>query len=247
MTTVGAALIEEELAAVVRDYPLPGNPSERRRLRRQIPHCLHVCGLIASHCPTDGHLLSVEGGSGYVEILLKRHHGFDSIVQLSSRPSSGVSHRLAAFDIPLLECAIGQGPIPGKDGAFAGIVFPRAPEHLRSGLPHLLSECRRVLATDGVLLLGTSNVVEFGDRTASGRGDRVAWFRGRSRMFVADSLRREHRREPTERELTFLLGEAGFLIDKVRLARDGSRILAGLGIGPWSRFGRHIYFVARPA
>ncbi len=243
---MGAARIEEELAGLDRDFPLPGGDAEMACLRRKLPGLLWACGRIASRCPRDGRVLCLECESGYVEILLKRHYGFRSIVGLSSRLSPEMIRRLAAFGIPLLDWGMAEGPIPEAAGGAAGIVMPRVSEQMGPGLLHVLKECRRALATAGVLILGTSNVVEFVGWAASGRGHRTTWFRDGSRMFGTERLRQDRRGEPSERELAVLLGEAGYLIDEARLVRDALRMSARLGIGPWSRMGWHMYFVARP-
>lgn len=243
--TVSTALIEEELAEVVRDFPLPGHPSESRYLRRQVPRCLDVCGLMASHCPKDGRLLSVECEPGYIEILLKRYHGFDSIVGLSGRPSPGLSRRLAKFDIPMLEWCVDRDPIPEGDGAFKGVLLPRVPEHLREGLPHALTEFRRVLASGGILVLGTSNVAEFRHRIISRKSPRMGWPRNWSKMFAAKPAHQWPTCECTEREATCLLGEAGFLIDKVQFLDDSPRALSGLFRSLWAGFKGRMFFLAR--
>jgi SAM-dependent methyltransferase len=243
--TVSPALIEEELAGVVRDFPLLEHPSESKHLRRQIPRCLAVGGLIAAQCPKDGRLLSVECESGLLEILLKREYGFESIAGISSSPSPGLTRRLAAFDIRIIPCRVDRDPIPEKDGAFTGILLPRVREHLRSGLPQALAECRRVLTSGGRLVLGTTHVAEFGRGISLRKRNRMAWSRDRSTLLMGKPGNGERTGEPTERELTRLLGEAGFLIDKVRLVSGRLRTWPSVFSSLWPRGGRRMYFIAR--
>jgi hypothetical protein len=243
--TVSTALIEEELAEVVRDFPLPGHPSESRYLRRQVPRCLDVCGLIVAQCPKDGRLLSVECESGLLEILLKRQYGFDSIAGISSSPSPGLTRRLAAFDIRITTCRVDRDPIPEGDGAFTGVLLSRVREQLRSGLPHVLAECQRVLTSGGALFLGTTHVAEFGSGVCLRKRNQMAWWQDRSTRLMGNPGHGEPTGEPTEWELTRLLGEAGFLIDKVRLVSGRLRIWPSVFSSPWPRGGRQMYFIAR--
>jgi len=156
-----------------------------------------------------------------------------------------LTRRLAAFDIRIILCRVDRDPIPEKDGAFTGILLPRVQEHLRSGLPQALAECRRVLASGGRLVLGTTHVAEFGSGVCLRKRGRMAWSRGRSMLLMGKPGNGERTGEPTERELTRLLGEAGFLIDNVRLVSGRLRAQPDLFGGLWPRGGRQMYFIAR--
>jgi hypothetical protein len=244
-TTKNRAAATDVLIDVVRDCPLPEYPSESRCLREEVPRCLDVCALVASECPTHGRLLSVECSPGYTEVLLKRQHGFEAIVGLCGRPSPGLSLRLATFGIPMLECWLDRDPIPEGDGVFTAVLLSRVPERLREGLPHALTEFRRVLASGGILLVGTSNVTEFRNGNTLRKSRRTDWSRDRSGMFAARVAHPEGRGEHTEREVARLLAEAGFLIDKVHFPTDAPRRLARLGWVRRPRAGWAIYFTAR--
>jgi SAM-dependent methyltransferase len=243
--TMSVSSAGDVLAGLVRDYPLPEWPTEARELRRHVPHYLNLCEYLGSSCPKDGRLLSVECESGLLEILLKREYGFDSIAGISSRPSPGLVRRLAAFDIRILPCQVDRDPIPEEDGAFTGILFPRVPEHLRSGLPHALAECRRVLTSGGTLVLGTTHVAEFGSEVCLRKRDRMAWSQERTTLLMGNPGHGEPTGEPTEWESTRLLGEAGFLIDKVRSVSGRLRIWPSVLTSLWPRGGRQMYFIAR--
>jgi SAM-dependent methyltransferase len=244
-TTTNGPAATDVLTEVVRNFPLPENPSESRYLGREVPRCLDVCGLVTSQCPKDGRLLSVECEPGYTEVLLRRHHGFESIVGLCGRPSPGLSLRLATFGIPMLECRVDRDLIPKADGVFAAVLLSRVPEHLREGLPHALTEFKRVLASGGILVVGTSNVTEFRNRITLRRSTRTDWSRDRSGMMAAKVPRPDRHSEHTEREMARLLGEAGFLIDKVHFPTDAPRLLARLASVLRPRAGWAIYFTAR--
>ncbi|MGD0265402.1 MAG: methyltransferase domain-containing protein [Candidatus Methylomirabilota bacterium] len=241
--TVSSA--RDVLAGLIRDYPLPECPTEARELRQRVPNYLNLCGYLESVCPKNGRLLSVECESGLLEMLLKREYGFESMAGISSSPSPGLTRRLAAFDIRIIPCRVDRDPIPEKDGAFTGILLPRVREHLRSGLPQALAECRRVLTSGGRLVLGTTHVAEFGRGISLRKRNRMAWSRDRSTLLMGKPGNGERTGEPTERELTRLLGEAGFLIDKVCLVSGRLRTWPSLFSSLWPRGGRQMYFIAR--
>jgi hypothetical protein len=233
------------LAGLIRDHPLPECPTEARELRQRVPNYLDLCGYLESVCPKDGRLLSLECESGLLEILLKREYGFESIAGISSSPSPGLTRRLAAFDIRIIACRVDRDPIPEEDGALTGILLPRVREHLRSGLPHALAECRRVLTSGGRLILGTTHVAEFGRGVSLRRRNRMAWSQERTTLPMGNPRDGEPTGEPTEREVTRLLGEAGFLIDKVRLVSGRLRMWPSVFSSLWPRGGRQMYFIAR--
>jgi hypothetical protein len=245
MITPRRAPVEEELIALIREDPMGRGTLGRQRLRRQIPYWRHVCGIIASHCPRGARLLSLEAESGLLEILLKREYGFESLTVASSRPAPALTRRLAALEIRTVVCRVDRESIPEQDEAFGGVLMPRVRGHLGSDLPRALAECRRVLTPGGTLLVGTSRLAEFGDPGCRRGRSGMAWWRERTALLMGDLREGEATGEPTVRELSRLLGEAGFLIEKVRVGSGRLRIRPWVLGDLWPGGEREMYFIAR--
>lgn len=241
----GIAPASDFLARVVRDHPLPESPREARELRRRVRDYLILCGYCESIQPKNGRLLSVECESGLLEILLKQEYGFTSIVGISNRSSLGLVRRLAAFGIGIVSCRVDKESIPEEDGTFTAILFPRVQEHLRPSLSHVLAECRRVLRSGGTLILGTTHVAELGRRAFLRKHNQMAKWQGRSALLMGNPGHGKPTGEPNEQELTALLGDAGFVIEKLRLVAGSLRIWPGPVSGLWPWGPQQLYFIAR--
>jgi len=211
----------EMLAGVVRDFPFPENAYEPDYLRKHMIRYRDSCDFVAAHCSRERQLLSVGCEPGHIEILLKEFYGFSQIIGLSYRASHQFQLRMSKFGIPVQACDIEREPIPEGEGAFASVVFLEVLEHLSVGVPHALTEMRRVLVPGGVFVLSTSNLAQFRNRVKLLKGKSVNWPLGGSKMFFAKPVHQRHNREYTAREVSYLLREGGFLIDKVRF-RDYS-------------------------
>jgi SAM-dependent methyltransferase len=235
----------EMLAGVVRDFPFPENAYEPNYLRTHMVRYRDSCDFVAAHCSREGRLLSVGCEPGHIEILLKEFYGFGQIIGLSYRASHQLKHRMTKFGIPVLECDIEREPIPEADGAFASVVFLEVLEHMSVGVPHALTEMRRVLVPGGVLVLSTPNLAQFRNRVKLLKGKSVNWPLDGSKMFFAKPVHQRHNREYTAREVSYLLREAGFLIDKVRFRDYSPRALMKLFNSLWPRFKSGMFFIAR--
>ncbi len=235
----------ELLAGVVRDFPFPENAYEPEYLRKHMVRYRESCDLIAAAFPGEGRLLSVGCEPGHIEILLKEFYGFHQVAGLSYRASPEFVRRMAKFDIPVLECDVERGPIPESDGAFRSVAFLEVLEHMFVGVPHALAEMRRVLAPGGTLVLSTPNQAQFRNRVKLLKGKSVNWPLGGSKMFFAKPVHLRHNREYTAREVSFLLREAGFLVDKVRFRDYSPRALMKLFNSLWPGFKSTMFFIAR--
>ena len=233
------------LAGVVRDFPFPENAYEPEYLRKHMARYRDSCDLIATHCPRDGRLLSVGCEPGHVEILLKEFYGYPQVAGLSYRASPEFTRRMAKFDIPILECDVEREPIPEADGAFRSVVFLEVLEHMFAGVPHALAEMRRALAPGGSLVLSTPNLAQFRNRVKLLKGKSVNWPLHGSKMFFGKPAHLRHNREYTAREVSFLLREAGFLVDKVRFRDYSPRALMKLFNSLWPGFKSTMFFIAR--
>ena len=233
------------LAGVVRDFPFPENAYEPEYLRKHMVRYRDSCDAIAAHCPREGRLLSVGCEPGHMEILLKEFYGFHQVAGLSYRASPEFKRRMAKFDIPVLECDVARERIPEGDGAFRGVVFLEVLEHMVTGVPHALAEMRRVLVPGGTLVLSTPNLAQFRNRIKLVKGRSVNWPLDGSKMFFGKPVHLRHNREYTAREVSYLLREAGFLIDKVRFKDYSPRPLMRLFNSLWPRFKNTMFFIAR--
>ena len=152
---------------------------------------------------------------------------------------------MAKFDIPILECDVERKPIPEADGAFQSVVFLEVLEHMSVGVPHALGELRRVLAPGGMLVLSTPNLAQFRNRVKLLKGKSVNWPLDGSKMFFAKPVHLRHNREYTAREVSYLLRETGFLIDRVRFKDYSPRVLMKLVNSLWPAFKSTMFFIAR--
>lgn len=239
------AKAKDLLAGVLRDFPFPENAYEPEYLRKHMVRYRESCDLVAAACPREGRLLSVGCEPGHMEILLKEFYGFQQVVGLSYRASPAFVGRMAKFDIPVLQCDVEREPIPGADGAFASVVFLEVLEHMFVGVPHALGEMRRVLAPGGVLVLSTPNLAQFRNRLKLLKGKTVNWPLDGAKMFFAKPVHLRHNREYTAREVSYLLREAGFLVDKVRFKDYSPRPLMKLFNSLWPGFKSTMFFIAR--
>jgi len=73
----------------------------------------------------------------------------------------------------------------------------------------------------------------------------MAWWRERTALLMGDLREGEATGEPTVRELSRLLGEAGFLIEKVRVGSGRLRIRPWVLGDLWPGGEREMYFIAR--
>lgn len=235
----------EFLAGVVRDFPFPGNAYEPEYLRKHMARYRESCDLIAAQCPREGRLLSVGCEPGHVEILLKELYGYGRVAGLSYRASPEFKQRMAKFDIPVLECDLERAPIPEGDGAFQSVLFLEVLEHMVAGVPHALGEMRRVLAPGGTLVLSTPNLAQFRNRVKLLKGKSVNWPLDGSKMFFRKPAHLRHNREYTAREVSFLLREASFLVDKVRFRDYSPRPLMKFFNSLWPAFKSTMFFIAR--
>ncbi len=235
------------LAGVVRDFPFPENAYELAYLRKHLARYRESCDLIAAACPREGRLLSVGCEPGHVEILLKEFYGFHHVAGLSYRASPEFVRRLAKFDIPVLKCDVEREAIPEADGAFRAVVFLEVLEHMFAGVPQALAEMRRVLAPGGALVLSTPNLAQFRNRVKLLKGKSVNWPLDGSKMFFGKPAHLRHNREYTAREVSFLLREAGFLVDRVRFRDYSPRALMKLFNSLWPGFKSTMFFIARRA
>ena len=233
------------LAGVMRDFPFPENAYEPEYLRKHLARYRDSCDLIAAHCPPGGRLLSVGCEPGHIEILLKEFYGYQQVAGLSFRASPEFKKRMAKFDIPVLECDVEREPIPEGDWAFRAVIFLEVLEHMSGGVPQALAEMRRVLARGGILVLSTPNLAQFRNRVKLLKGKSVNWPLDGAKMFFDKPAHLRHNREYTAREVSFLLREAGFLIDKVRFQDYSPRPLMRLFNCIWPRFRNTMFFVAR--
>ena len=233
------------LAGVVRDFPFPENAYEPEYLRKHMVRYRDSCDFIADHCPREGRILSVGCEPGHIEILLKEFYGVHQVAGLSYRASPEFKRRMAKFDIPILECDVEREPIPEADGVFRGVVFLEVLEHMVTGVPHAVAEMRRVLAPGGTLVLSTPNLAQFRNRVKLVKGKSVNWPLDGAKMFFAKPVHLRHNREYTAREVSYLLREAGFLIDKVRFKDYSPRPLMKLFNSLSPRFKNTMFFIAR--
>jgi len=239
------AKAKDLLEGVVRDFPFPENAYEPEYLRKHMVRYRESCDLVAAACPREGRLLSVGCEPGHMEILLKEFYGFQRVAGLSYRASPEFVRRMGKFDIPVLQCDVEREPIPEGDGAFASVVFLEVLEHMFVGVPHALAEMGRVLAPGGTLVLSTPNLAQFRNRLKLAKGKSVNWPLDGAKMFFAKPVHLRHNREYTAREVSYLLREAGFLIDKVRFRDYSPRALMKLFNSLWPGFKSTMFFVAR--
>lgn len=233
------------LAEVVRDFPFPENAYEPDYLRKHMARYRDSCDLIAAHCPPEGRLLSVGCEPGHMEILLKQFYGFRRVAGLSYRASPEFRRRMARFDIPVLECDLERDAIPEAEGTFRSAVFLEVLEHMMTGVPSALAEIHRVLVPGGTLVLSTPNLAQFRNRVKLLKGKSVNWPLDGSKMFFRKPVHLRHNREYTAREVSYLLGEEGFLIDKVRFRDYSPRAFMRLFNSLWPTFKSTMYFIAR--
>ena len=243
--TLDLAKARELLAGVVRDLPFPENAYEPEYLRKHLARYRDSCDLIAGGCPREGRILSVGCEPGHIEILLKEFYGYQQVAGLSYRASPEFKKRMAKFDIPVLECDVEREPIPEADGAYRAVVFLEVLEHMSGGVPHALGEMRRVLAPGGLLVLSTPNLAQFRNRVKLLKGKSVNWPLDGAKMFFTKPAHLRHNREYTAREVSYLLREAGFLIDKARFKDYSPRPLMWLFNSIWPSFKNTMFFVAR--
>jgi SAM-dependent methyltransferase len=229
----------------VGDLPFPENAYESEYLRKHMARYRDSCDLIAAHCPREGRLLSVGCEPGHIEILLKEFYGFQQLAGLSYRASPEFKKRMAKFDVPIQECDVEREPIPEADGAFQSVVFLEVLEHMSVGVPHALGELRRVLAPGGMLVLSTPNLAQFRNRVKLLKGKSVNWPLDGAKMFFAKPAHLRHNREYTAREVSYLLREAGFLINKVCFKDYSPRALMKLFNSLWPGFKNTMFFIAR--
>jgi SAM-dependent methyltransferase len=243
--TLDLVKARELLAGVVRDFPFPENAYEPEYLRKHLVRYRDSCDLIAAHCPREAPLLGVGAEPGHIEILLKAFYGFQKITGLSYRASPEFTRRMATFDIPVIECDVERDPIPEGEGTFRSVVFLEVMEHMFTGVPHALAEMRRVLAPGGALVLSTPNLAQFRNRIKLLKGKTVNWPLDGSKMFFQRPVHLRHNREYTAREVSYLLREAGFLIDKVRYKDYSPRRMMKLFNSLAPGFRSTMFFVAR--
>lgn len=169
----------------------------------------HIVQLAIELLPRDSRLLDLGNAPGYLAQALFRAGYAVSGVNLSEAwnatyPEPGYVDR---FDVKA--CDIERTRFPYADQAFDCIVFTEVLEHISIKRPEeLLSEFKRVLKPDGLVLFSTPNVCNLSNILALATGKNVFW---PTRIFYGSTDR--HNREWTPAEVRQLFELGGFKTD----------------------------------
>jgi SAM-dependent methyltransferase len=127
--------------------------------------------------------------------------------------------RCARLGLSCYSCDIESIRLPIADGAIQTLVFSEVLEHLLGGTLHALSELRRILAPDGVMILSTPNLFTLRNRLCFLVGS-MAFDTLEDPNTALDAARRigdyGHLRVFSMKELEHLLFRSGFFIADAR-------------------------------
>jgi SAM-dependent methyltransferase len=163
--------------------------------------------LFQRFAPGAARILDVGGGPGYIGFLCTKLQPTIRYVVVEDPRVSSTHHEVVA-------CDIDGGDLPLPDGAFDFVFNLEVLEHLLRNPFKMLTECHRVLAESGLMLIGTPNL---GSIAAV-----VSLLRGRSPGYspIKEDIYGRHNKEYVIPELRSLASAAGFTIDHEETAID---------------------------
>ncbi len=152
------------------------------------------------------------------------------------------------LELEVLKCDIESERLPLPDGEVDGVVFNELFEHLRINLIFTLTEVRRVMRNNAVLMLSTRNL-----RLVSGIVNFLFHNRAYSccRDIYAQYEKLEvlghmgHVREYTTLEVSDFLGKVGFKVEEIRFRGNYDSRLANLGVSVLPSLRPFVTVVAR--
>jgi len=235
--------MQEFLLKVVREHPFENNEYEEGYIHKHMARYRDACDIIAAECRKEGRLLSIGAEPGHIEMLLKEFYGFRHVVGLTFHVSQSFRGRMESFGIKVLECDVEKDDLPAPGESFETVIFLEALEHMFTGVPHALSEMRRVLVPGGVMVLSTPNLAQFRNRIKLLKGKSINWPLNGSKAFFEKPAHMRHNREYTAREVEFLVTSAGLKVEKARYADYNSRALTRFFNSLMPGFRSTMYFV----
>jgi ubiquinone/menaquinone biosynthesis C-methylase UbiE len=162
-------------------------------------------------------VLDIGAFRGHLSILVKK--AFDCTVHALDVNAS-MRHRLAAEGIELKTCDISREPLPYDTETFDVVLFCETLEHLTISPYIVLTEVRRVLKENGVLVLSTPNIAALVKRLKLliGRSPLHPFTNSHNRTTHSNDLGHDHVHEYTKSEIKSVLEHANFAIDKLYLS-----------------------------
>jgi 2-polyprenyl-3-methyl-5-hydroxy-6-metoxy-1,4-benzoquinol methylase len=183
-------------------------PHERRYLRFHIHRYIKTLSLI----PVSSrklNVLDVGISSGQLAILVRRLFDYEvSGVDIDDRWNA----RLSSEGIGLKTCDFSKDPIPYDAESFDVILFCETLEHLAVSPYRVLDEVWRVMKEDGVLILSTPNMAALFKRL------KLLVGKNPLRPFQKDTRANDHIHEYTRSEITSVIADAKFKLDKLYLS-----------------------------
>ena len=195
---------------------------------------------IACHLRYSRRVLDVGSGGGFLLSLLSELGHECYAIDVNDVPEYAPEIYVAK-KIDFRRCNVEVDPIPYPDDYFDAVFCCQTLEHFTHTHLNAVKEMRRVLKPGGIVEIDVPNAVCFRNRSRMIRGKHITWeykkhylhaepvpYKGMS--FYPD----RHSREFTIEDLSLLLREAEFEIDKVyflksRRYREGIRSILSLG------------------
>lgn len=160
-------------------------------------------------------ILDLGIGYGIYDIILKTEYGFD-ISGMEIPANIPAYCRLPqAHGIPIIPGELSATRCPLSDGSFDVVIFAEVLEHLRVSPFRALTEIRRILKPEGLLLLATPNISRLSNILNLLRGRNITESLpddDAGLNHVTDNIMHIH--EYTMKELTLLMTRAGYKIIK---------------------------------
>ncbi len=177
---------------------LPGIPAENYWFRRHEAAYVFLSGRLAG-----ARLLEIGCGEGYGAHLLSDRFGFTAALDYDPAAMANLSRRYPR----LAGCRANLAALPVRAGTIDAAVSLQVLEHV--WVPaEFLAECRRVLSSDGTLVMSTPNRLTFSPGLARGAKPQNPF----------------HVREFDAQELISLLAQAGFEVLALLGLRAGPRL-----------------------